>query len=133
MSLGGTEDASVELDMTAQDRNNLILAGKLMIVARVSVVVVYVNVVHGGRHMADDLSRLWSLKMAVLDLMTPFLGGLRCDRPVRWLMYLVLACTFIASILSAFLECHELKLNWTLFPDAERWCASPVIMSRDEG
>lgn len=59
--------------------------------------------------------------MAVLDMLKTVLGRLRCERMVLWLMYAALASTFLASILSVFLECNDLKLNWTLFPDAERW------------
>lgn len=73
------------------------------------------------RVIADDLGRLWSLKMAVLDMLKAVLGRLRCERMVLGLMYAALALTFLASILSVFLECNDLTLNWTLFPDAERW------------
>ncbi|KAI1122464.1 hypothetical protein F5Y10DRAFT_271026 [Nemania abortiva] len=90
-------------ELTAQEQSNLILAGKLMVAARVAIVVV-----------------LWSLKMAVLDMLRPFLRRLRWDRQALWFMYPVVALTFIASILSVFLECQDLRLNWTLFPDAER-------------
>ncbi|KAI1179033.1 hypothetical protein F4777DRAFT_575384 [Nemania sp. FL0916] len=94
---------TTELKLTEQERKTLILAGKLMVAARVAIVVV-----------------LWSMKMAVLDMLDAFLRQLQCKRQMIWLMHTVLALTFIASILSVFLECQELKLNWTLFPHADR-------------
>ncbi|KAJ8122407.1 hypothetical protein O1611_g9848 [Lasiodiplodia mahajangana] len=97
------EDPKSEL--SAQGQDNLVVAGKLMVAARIAIVIV-----------------LWSLKMAVLDMLRPLLGKLQCGRQALWFIYLVLAFTFTASILSVFFECQELRLNWTLFPDAEQ-CA----------
>ncbi|KAI1114883.1 hypothetical protein F5Y14DRAFT_450502 [Nemania sp. NC0429] len=89
--------------MTAQKQSDLILAGKLMVVARISIVVV-----------------LWSLKMAVLDMLKTLLRKIRCERMILGVMYTALASTFLATILSVYLECNDFKLNWTLFPDAEK-------------
>lgn len=59
--------------------------------------------------------------MSALDTLKALLRKLRCEPLVLWFMSAVLALTFFASILSVFLECQKLELNWTLFPDAEKW------------
>ncbi|KAI0810167.1 hypothetical protein GGR55DRAFT_678762 [Xylaria sp. FL0064] len=89
------------LNMTPQEKNGLVLAGKLMIATRITVIMI-----------------LWSMKMSVLDILSGLLRQFRCRPLVLWFMSSVLAITFFASILSIFLECQELELNWVLFPNA---------------
>ncbi|KAI1153644.1 hypothetical protein F4825DRAFT_449218 [Nemania diffusa] len=83
------EDEAGTPDLTTQEQNNLILAGKLMIVARLFIVVV-----------------LWSLKMVVLDLLSPLLREVRCHCRVLWWTFSVVAFAFVAAVLSIFLECQ---------------------------
>ncbi|KAI0107779.1 hypothetical protein GGR51DRAFT_570718 [Nemania sp. FL0031] len=98
IAAGEREDPRPE--MSAQDQDNMVLAGKLMIAARVATIAV-----------------LWSLKMAVLDMLLSLWGGSQRNRGVFCYTYIVLAVTFFASIMSVFFECQELRFNWTLFPD----------------
>ncbi|GAW11759.1 hypothetical protein ANO14919_011100 [Xylariales sp. No.14919] len=96
------EDESAGLELTTEEQNGLVLAGKLAIASRIAIIVV-----------------LWSLKMSVLDILNVLLRKLRCGQSVIWFMSAVLGLTFLACILSVFLECEQLKLNWILFPDPE--------------
>ncbi|KAI0539554.1 hypothetical protein GGR58DRAFT_499992 [Xylaria digitata] len=97
------EGESRVLVLTAEDQDHLVLAGKLTIATRIAIVVV-----------------LWSLKMSVLDILGALLRKLRREQPVLRFMSAVLGLTFLASILSVFLECQQLKLNWILFPEPEK-------------
>ncbi|KAK5632777.1 hypothetical protein RRF57_008491 [Xylaria bambusicola] len=92
-----------EIPLTDAEVSGLVLAGKLMVVTRISIVVV-----------------LWSLKMSVLDMLNTLLQAVRCKQSGIRLMYVILAMTFSASILSIFLECQPFELNWTLFPDVAK-------------
>ncbi|KAI1282646.1 hypothetical protein F5Y07DRAFT_394610 [Xylaria sp. FL0933] len=91
------------LHLTPQEQDGLVLAGKLMIATRISVIMI-----------------LWSMKMSVLDILSGLLRQFKCRPLVLWFMSSVLAITFFASILSIFLECQELELNWALFPNAHK-------------
>ncbi|KAI2638366.1 hypothetical protein GGS21DRAFT_488443 [Xylaria nigripes] len=104
-------DKNKGLELTAQDRGNLVLAGKLMVASRMATVMV-----------------AWSLKMAVMDMLRAFLDKHRIEWLSLYLMYTILGGTLLASILSAFLECQELSLNWKLFPDPEK-CSNGVLWS----
>ncbi|KAI0512977.1 hypothetical protein F5B22DRAFT_648072 [Xylaria bambusicola] len=92
-----------EVPLTEAELGGLVLAGKLMIVTRIAVVVV-----------------LWSLKISVLDYLGSLLETIRCKQTGIRIMYVILAMTFSASILSVFLECRPFELNWTLFPDVAK-------------
>ncbi|KAI1314196.1 hypothetical protein F5Y03DRAFT_5171 [Xylaria venustula] len=89
--------------MTEQEQNSVILAGKMTIATRVAVVVI-----------------LWSIKLSILDLFNTFLQRLRRKTVVLWFITAVLALSFFASILSIFLECEKLELNWALLPNASK-------------
>ncbi|KAJ2991158.1 hypothetical protein NUW58_g2617 [Xylaria curta] len=85
-------------------QDGLVLAGKLMVLARVSIVFV-----------------IWSLNMTFLDVMSASLPrDFQFKRQTFWLMYAVMGATFSTSSISVFLECGDLKLNWTLFPEADK-------------
>ncbi|KAI1432756.1 hypothetical protein GGR50DRAFT_696724 [Xylaria sp. CBS 124048] len=92
-----------------EGRHNLELSGKLSIASRVAIVVV-----------------LWSLKMAVMDILRPMLRKLRFQWFALRVIYAILGTTFLASILAVFLECDEISLNWKLFPEPEQ-CASGLV------
>ncbi|KAI1350802.1 hypothetical protein F5Y01DRAFT_315461 [Xylaria sp. FL0043] len=124
------------LHLTPQEQDSLVLASKLMIATRIAVIMMYVchspieveYPVPEGPHIRDEtvqylinrLDRLWSMKMSVLDILSGLLRQFKCRPLVLWFMSSVLAVTFFASILSIFLECQELELNWVLFPNAHK-------------
>ncbi|KAI1819280.1 hypothetical protein F4861DRAFT_544068 [Xylaria intraflava] len=99
-------DGVHELALTAQERSNLVLAGKLAVASRAAIVVV-----------------LWSLKMAIMDILRALLRKLRYEWLIAYAAYTVLGVTFLGATLSVFLECQELSLNWKLFPDPDK-CAN---------
>lgn len=82
----------------------MIAAGKLVIPTRVAFVVV-----------------LWTLKLAVLDLLRTMLRRLRHERPILTYIYTIMLLSFAFSILAVFLECRPLGLYWSLHPDAHSW------------
>lgn len=74
-----------------------------------------------GPKDVNIFDRQWSFKMAVLDMLSTVLRKLPCERQLHWFMFTVLASTFFASLLSVFVECQDLRLNWKLFPKADQW------------
>ncbi|KAI8954990.1 hypothetical protein F4801DRAFT_574996 [Xylaria longipes] len=95
------EAASLDLEVTPEEANGLVLTGKLLIPTRVAITVV-----------------IWSLNMAVLDVLrATLLLKSENKQQLLWTMYTVLALTFFVTILTAFIECQPVKLNWTLLPD----------------
>ncbi|KAI1752639.1 hypothetical protein F4782DRAFT_530126 [Xylaria castorea] len=95
------EAASLDLEVTPEEARGLVLTGKLLIPTRVAITVV-----------------IWSLNLAVLDVLrATLLRKSENKQQLFWSMYTVLALTFFVTILSAFIECQPLTLNWTLLPD----------------
>ncbi|KAI0473387.1 hypothetical protein GGR56DRAFT_675887 [Xylariaceae sp. FL0804] len=88
------------------------LAGKLSIVLRIVFACI-----------------LWSLKMAVVDLLRGLLRRLQYERPVLYSTYAFLAVTFLASLLAVFLECRPLSMYWKLFLVDEMWAEVSNILT----
>ncbi|KAI0474684.1 hypothetical protein F4859DRAFT_514533 [Xylaria cf. heliscus] len=95
------EAQSLDFEVTEEQARGLVLTGKLLIPTRVAITIV-----------------IWSLNMAVMEVLRRTLLR-KCEnrQQLCWSIYTVLALTFFVTILSAFIECQPLKLNWALLPD----------------
>ncbi|KAI8931531.1 hypothetical protein NX059_011188 [Plenodomus lindquistii] len=60
---------------------------------------------------------LWSLKMAVLDLLGRLIMKMPYERRVLHIFWAVLAATFVASIVTVFVGCKPFRKHWQIFPD----------------
>lgn len=60
---------------------------------------------------------LWSLKMAVLDLLARLVVRMPYERKLMYFMWAVLGATFIASIVTVFIGCQPFELHWQIYPD----------------
>ncbi|RYP13132.1 hypothetical protein DL767_010891 [Monosporascus sp. MG133] len=93
--LGKELAEEVLAQLTAQQRAQLVIAGKLQIVHRAGVCVI-----------------LWSLKMVVLDILRSLLRNLWYYRKLFNSLYCLLFLTFAAAFISIFLECDPLSEYW---------------------
>ncbi|RYP73593.1 hypothetical protein DL771_003481 [Monosporascus sp. 5C6A] len=90
---GSADEALAHL--TAQQRAQLVTAGKVQIVYRVGFCII-----------------LWSLKMAVVDILRSLLRNLWYYRKLFNSLYCLLFLTFVASFISIFLQCGPLREYW---------------------
>ncbi|KAM0817900.1 hypothetical protein AB5N19_03707 [Seiridium cardinale] len=60
---------------------------------------------------------LWCLKMAVLDILGRMISKLPYERLVVITLWITLASTFVASVLSVFLECRPFYLYYQVNPN----------------
>ncbi|KAH9879479.1 hypothetical protein IAQ61_001297 [Plenodomus lingam] len=60
---------------------------------------------------------LWSLKMAVLDLLGRLIMKMPYERKILYVFWTVLGVTFVVSITTVFVECHPFQRHWQIFPD----------------
>ncbi|KAI0414847.1 hypothetical protein F5X98DRAFT_377290 [Xylaria grammica] len=129
------EDESAGLELTTEEQNGLVLAGKLAIASRIAIVVVFDA---GSQSSGSWWVITWSHPYFVgfqstkpllqagityynflADLERPLLMAKMAMADSECRQSAVLGLTFLACILSVFLECEQLKLNWILFPDPE--------------
>ncbi|KAF4550305.1 Hypothetical protein D9617_18g034960 [Elsinoe fawcettii] len=60
---------------------------------------------------------LWSLKMAVLDMVTKLIRKLRFEKLIYWGFIGVLGATWLAAMLGTFLGCRPVSLYWQINPN----------------
>lgn len=72
----------------------------------------------GAEHWA---SRLWCLKLVVVDLLRTMLQRLWYYREVFYALYCILGATFIAAFASVLLECKPLGDYWQVDFDFDAW------------
>ncbi|KAF2221823.1 hypothetical protein BDZ85DRAFT_133824 [Elsinoe ampelina] len=65
---------------------------------------------------------LWSLKMAILDVVFKLIRKLRFEKLVYWGFIVVLGATWVAAMLGTFLGCTPISLYWQIYPNPGR-CA----------
>ncbi|KAH8156813.1 hypothetical protein CIB48_g11436 [Xylaria polymorpha] len=95
------EAESLDFEVTPEEANGLVLTGQLLVPTRIAITIV-----------------IWSLNVVALNVLrTTLLRNCENKQQLFWSMYTVLALTFFVTILSAFIECQPLKLNWALLPD----------------
>ncbi|KAF1843520.1 uncharacterized protein K460DRAFT_378648 [Cucurbitaria berberidis CBS 394.84] len=59
---------------------------------------------------------LWSLKMAVLDLLARLIMKMPYERKLLYVFWTALFLTYLASIIPVFVGCHPFKKNWQIHP-----------------
>ncbi len=64
---------------------------------------------------------LWSLKMAVLDLLRRLILKISYERKLLYAFWTVLGLTFTGSIISVYVECRPLRLHWQIYPNPGNW------------
>jgi hypothetical protein len=72
-------------------------------------------------HSSDNVNRLWSAKMAVLDLLASLIMRLPFERKILYSSWAVLLITFIASIVTTFSSCSPVDLYWQVDTDPGDW------------
>lgn len=65
--------------------------------------------------------RLWSLKMAVLDLISRLITNMPYERKLLYSYWIALFGTFVASIVSNFAGCQPIERYWQIHPDPGEW------------
>lgn len=68
-------------------------------------------------HMKLTAPSLWSLKMAVLDLLAKLIMKMPYERKVLYVFWTVIGATFIASLVSVFIGCKPFPLHWQIYPN----------------
>lgn len=60
---------------------------------------------------------LWCLKMAVFDLLARLISNMPYERFVIYGFWSLLLSTFIASVVTVFVDCHPFELYWQIYPN----------------
>ncbi|KAL6705001.1 hypothetical protein ACN47E_007404 [Coniothyrium glycines] len=60
---------------------------------------------------------LWSLKMAVLDLLSRLIVKMPYERKLLYCIWITLGVTFIASFVTVFVGCQPFERHWQIYPD----------------
>ncbi|KAH7068445.1 hypothetical protein FB567DRAFT_457363 [Paraphoma chrysanthemicola] len=63
------------------------------------------------------VSLLWSLKMAVLDLISRLIINMPYERKLLYSLWVVLFATFATSIITTFTGCQPIARYWQIYPD----------------
>lgn len=60
---------------------------------------------------------LWSLKMAVLDLLSRLIDKMPYQRKLLYSIWAAFGLTFAASIITVFISCQPFQRYWQIYPD----------------
>jgi hypothetical protein len=110
------------LDGPEEELVKKITGSKLVLATRTLLVCMFVTLgTHNFLRLSDHANRLWSAKMAVLDLLAILIMRLPFERRLLYSFWTILFVTFVASIITTFSSCSPINLHWQVDPDPGDW------------
>lgn len=110
--------------------SNVVIGSKLVLATRTMMTCLYVSL-RLARSFRLPSHRLWCLKMAVFDLLARLISNMPYERFVVYGFWSVLLSTFVASVITVFVDCHPFELYWQIYPNPGEWygAASPRLQA----
>jgi hypothetical protein len=106
-----------------------ITGSKLVLGTRTLLVCMFVTMrTYNLLRLSDHANRLWSAKMAVLDLLASLIMRLPFERRLLYSFWTILFVTFVASIITTFSSCTPISLHWQVDPDPGDWYKSSCLL-----